>query len=389
MFHYPKVFEKNFEISLDWKSILFILISWRIGLFFVQLLVFSAWKLTTPPSHLLFYIWQLWDGYWHTQIAQHGYYLEGLTLRFPLYPLLIKFFAPIVGNNFLLSGILISFVSLYFALLFLYKLVVFETKNQTLATLSVILLLIFPTSFFLIAVYSESLFLLLTILSFYFFQKDKILPAGLLGGLAVLTRPQGIILFPAFILGQIIQKKTWSKVNLFLLAIPLSLIPWCLFLYLRFGNPFVFLNDLSKWGEGPWQRTRELTFPLTVLFSYLREIPTVFRQLLTGQFYNLTTLINIKEFSDFLFFILFLVLGIRVAMKMKSVYSFYLFASLLLMLSVGTLKGAPRFVLVLFPAFIILAQIYQNKWFFLSSIFISTLLLVTFLLLFSLGFWVA
>ena len=84
--------KKKDRISPVW-FLVFLLFAWRLWLFFVQLIAFRSLGLRTPVSHTLFYVWELWDGYWHTQIARFGYFAPGLTLRFPLYPLLIRLLA--------------------------------------------------------------------------------------------------------------------------------------------------------------------------------------------------------------------------------------------------------------------------------------------------------
>ena len=64
-----------------------------------------------------------------------------------------------------------------------------------LAALVVLLLLLFPTSIFFNAVYTESLFLLLSVASVYFIRKGRYREAGILGFLAALTRVTGVLLF--------------------------------------------------------------------------------------------------------------------------------------------------------------------------------------------------
>jgi hypothetical protein len=81
------------SFRLSWKLLLAFLVGWRVWIFLIQLIAFRGLGWTTPVSHTLFYVWELWDGYWHTQIARFGYYALGLTLLFPLYPLLIRLLA--------------------------------------------------------------------------------------------------------------------------------------------------------------------------------------------------------------------------------------------------------------------------------------------------------
>jgi Gpi18-like mannosyltransferase len=54
--------------------------------------------------------------------------------------------------------------------------------------LPIIFLLIFPTAFFLNAVYTESLFLFLSLATFYYALKKNFFSAGIFGFFASLTR---------------------------------------------------------------------------------------------------------------------------------------------------------------------------------------------------------
>ena len=380
---------KNFA-ALSWRHLLLLVLGWRVWLFFVQLIAFRSLGLKTPISHLVFNIWELWDGYWHTQIARFGYYAPGLTLRFPLYPLLIRLLAPVLGGSQLLAALTISFIAFFFALVLLRQLIRFEFKSNGPALKTIALLLLFPTAFFFAAAYQESLFLLLTIVSFLSFRRDKFLYAGLFGGLAALTRPQGLLLFPSFLVARLVKRRKWEKRDAWLFLIPLALVPWCLYLYVKFGDPLLFLHDLSVWVEGPWQRARSLSLPTTVMFSYIKEFFIMGWQILSSGF-ELTaqSIIQVKEVSDFLFFILFLALGFWVARDLNLSYSIYYFLSLIMMTSVGTLKGAPRFVLVLFPGFMVLSKLLKNPKLFALFLWVSSIGLVGLLLYFSLGYWVA
>jgi len=367
-----------------------ILILWRLWLFIIQLVAFRGLGLKTPISHIIFYIWELWDGYWHTQIARFGYYAPGLTLRFPLYPLLMRLLAPLLGGSQLLAALTISFLALFIALVLLHQLIRFEFRSYGPALKTITLLLLFPTAFFFVAAYQESLFLLLTIASFLSFRRDKFLYAGLFGGLAALTRPQGLLLFPSFLAARFVKKRNWEKRDAWFFLIPLALVPWCFYLYTKFGDPLLFLHDLSVWEEGPWQRARSLSLPTTVMFSYIKEFFLVGGQILASGF-ELTaqSIIQVKEVSDFLFFGFFLVLGYWVARDLNLSYSIYYFLSLIMMLAVGTLKGAPRFVLVLFPGFMVLSKLLKNPKLFALFLWVSSVGLVGLLLYFSLGYWVA
>jgi hypothetical protein len=144
-------------------------------------------------TNLLLSVWQRFDTNWYLKIAQRGYSGDdGSTVYFPLYPLLIRVVSAVVGNA-MLAALLISNLSAIGALAMLYRL------NEALfgapsARRVVAYWLLFPTAFFLLAAYTESLFLFLALAAFDCARRDKWILAALLGGLAALTRLQGALL---------------------------------------------------------------------------------------------------------------------------------------------------------------------------------------------------
>ena len=136
--------------------------------------------------------WTLWDSQWYLRIAAYGY--ESITTAFfPLYPWLLSWAGP-DEIPIAFWGILLSNVCFLFALYFLHRLTAIDFDEKT-ADWTIFLLAFFPTTAFFSAVYTESLFLLLSILSFYCVRKQRWIEAGLFAGLAGLTRNSGWILF--------------------------------------------------------------------------------------------------------------------------------------------------------------------------------------------------
>jgi len=113
-------------------------------------------------------------------------------------------------------------------MVFLYKLVRLDL-SKSIAKRTIIYLLIFPTAFYFTMVYTESLFLMFILGSFYFARTRRFWLAGILGALGAMTRLPGIFLFPAlgvewwFYQKDLKDKKKLSLVNPFVL-IPLGLL---------------------------------------------------------------------------------------------------------------------------------------------------------------------
>ena len=142
-------------------------------------------------------------------------------------------------------GLLFSNLCLIFVLIFVYKNSnIYLNKRGCKKVL--ILMLIFPNSFFYSCFYRESLYLLTTSACFYFFLNKKYFWSGFLGFFASLTRVTGVIIFLAFaieLLWKYLKKKELPKrESLFLLLIPCGLIAYMVFLPWKFNEPLAFVK---------------------------------------------------------------------------------------------------------------------------------------------------
>ena len=154
-------------------------------------------KLAEPFTGTLGHLlnpWAHWDGVWFIKIASNGYAVnDGSVAFFPLYPLLMRWLSIPAGDNFVVSGLLISWISYFVAMWLLYRLVARDFGDRV-AYRSVLFISIFPTAFFWQSVYSESLFLMLSIACIMWAREERWKLAGVAGLLAVLTRSAGFML---------------------------------------------------------------------------------------------------------------------------------------------------------------------------------------------------
>ncbi|HZV73679.1 MAG TPA: mannosyltransferase family protein [Conexibacter sp.] len=159
---------------------------------------FDRFGLTTPFSpfgDLLVAPGARWDSVWYLRIARDGYgspHDHAQAAFYPLYPLLMRVVGWVVGSP-LLAGILISLACFLLALVLLHRLAALELGLHH-ARGTVLLVAFFPTAFFFSAVYSESLFLLVSVGAFLAARRGHWGWAGVLGGLAALTRNSGVLL---------------------------------------------------------------------------------------------------------------------------------------------------------------------------------------------------
>lgn len=322
------------------------------------------------------------DGEHYLSIVQNGY--KPLQyFYFPGYPLVVRSLAKLINFNFqtiAIVGLVVSNVSFLFALVGFWKLLKLDFKEKF-AKKVLLLLLVFPTSFYFATFYTESLFFCLVIWSFYFSRTDKWLGSGLSGFWAALTRIIGIALAPALFFEALNEKKDKLILKfIFLSLIPLGLLAYMFYLYKVTGDPLEFFHSIAIFGQ---QRSASFILPPQVIYRYVfKVVPNLNFSIFP------TTFVTFMEFiSGFGFF----VLAIYSFLKLRLSYSIYLLLGYLAPVFSGSFSSFPRYALVLFPGFI-LATIFLSKLPKVLQVVIFGLLFTSLtisLALFARGFWVA
>lgn len=294
---------------------------------------------------------QNFDGIYYILIAQNGYgaYQQAF---FPLFPVLIRIFSEFFNISALASALLIVNVSLFTFLYLLLRLVSLD-YGKRIAIWTAIFYLVFPTSFFLFAVYTESLFLALVICSFYFWRRGNVLTASIFGGLASATRIVGVSLLPVYIIELIIKykKKEFNLRTLLRGALPLFLIPsgliaYMTFLFYKYQDALLFIHVQPAFGAG--RSGNNIVLLPQVIWRYIKILTTI-------SYASLDFFIASLEL--FLFFASLVILYIAWRKKMNIGYVlFALFVIIFPTLS-GTLSSMPRYMLAAFSIFIFLAGI--------------------------------
>ena len=287
-------------------------------------------------------VWGRWDAEHYIGIATTGY--SGTEPAFfPLYPLLIAALGALT-NNHLVAGLLISNVASFFALLYLYKLVEHEF-NRTVAHRAVFYVSIFPTAIFFSAVYTESLFLFLSVASFYYIRERRWLTAGIFGAFASLARVEGVLLLVPFFIEWVIAlneaRGDWFKWPLDTIVrpvlgmsiVPLGLAAYMAYLWILNGDPLMFSHVQKHWGRAlapPW-----------VSFAHALHI-------ITGPYAPQTIANQLLEVTFTLLMLGVLLIGFR---RLRVSYIAYMAVSILVPMCTSSLMSMPRFALVLFPMF--------------------------------------
>lgn len=290
-------------------------------------------------------MWGEWDSGWYLGIAQHGYSarvqtgnMAGQTSLafFPLYPIAMKWLGKIIGSVYL-AGLIISNVCLLVSCYLLYK-IALESFGEKIARKAVKYLLIFPVTFIFSGVFTESLFLMLMLACFTFAKRRQWWLAGLFGGLLALTRSLGVIIILPLLYEYLKQRQfRLRQINasvLWLFLIPVGLGIFSFYNYRLTGDWLAFMHAQAAWG-------RSLREPLRVIVGAILH-PDI-RQKFLGYF----TLI----FSGVLF------LGYK---KVEKSYWWYGLGLLLIPLVTG-IASMPRFMLPIFPLYIILARWSENE----------------------------
>jgi hypothetical protein len=383
------------QANLSLVQLLALVALWRLCLtllsfFAINYLPFEptfpyARELLFPLGSRLLTSWAHFDGVHYLTIITRGYHAADLIQAFfPLYPQVIKYISGL-PINVLLLGISVSTMSFVAALVVLSKLMASITPSIP-ALRVILLLLLFPTSFFFTSFYSESLFLLLVLASFLSFEKKSFVLAGVFGALASATRLTGIFLVPAFLfvwwkdfshfgLKQVINRK--SLVRLFWSIFPIvGLGAYMLYLSQNFLDPLLFVHVQDKFGA--LRETDRLILLYQVIFRYLKMLFTVYP-------FSLTYFTVLLEFVAG---IVGLITTVWVYKYLPRHYFIYTFLSYITPTLTGTFSSMPRYLLTLFPVFIVLSLKLSPKFYTLWLI-ASAILLAVATVIFTTGKWVA
>jgi Mannosyltransferase (PIG-V) len=308
-------------------------------------------------------VWARWDSVWFLRIAHDGYGAteEAAAAFYPLYPLLVGILGRVLFGHYVLAGVLISLAACLGAFTLLYRLALPRLGDDG-ARRTVLYLAIFPFALFLGAVYSESVFLLAAVASFFFAERRQFLGAGIAAGLAWLTRPLGIALLPA--LAVLAWREPQRGPALLRLATaPLLFVLYPLYLWWKTDDPLAFVH-----AEDTWSRDVSWAGPLGGVWDGLRAGWAGVRQLASGsdatRYWSAVqdsdpdrvAMINLAQLA---FLVLFAFLTVVAWRHFGAAYGLFGALSLAIPLSVPSerwpLLSIQRFGLVVFPFFMALA----------------------------------
>ena len=334
-----------------------------------------------------------WDASLYVEIARHGYDTLAMSAFSPLLPML-EHAGLVLGIDPMWAGILISNVA-FFAALGCLRVLVEREWGLAVAQRTTLYLALFPTAFFFDLGYTESLFLLCSVAAFLALRQQRWVLAGVFAALATLARNQGILLVLPIVV-QIYTSQVHPRLRALqrswpgprsLIAMSLGiLLPviayagFTLYLAARFGTIFA----ASRAEAGFWGK--DLTVPFV---GFARIGNALLRLGLAPNLFQAHILI------DSIFALLLIGLAVVVWRARQPLpYVVYTIATVLVLFALPghnwlALASIGRYMLVVFPVFVVFGQWGQHRgverWLLVASV----PLLALFFLVFLAAGWIA
>jgi len=291
--------------------------------------------------------WQRWDTLHYQAIAERGYTsFSSALFTPPLFPLLMRFFAQFFNQNTLLAGLVVSGVACVLCLITLERLARFELGGDREAMRAAVYLISFPTAFFLFAAYTEALFLLAAAASILAARQGKWVWAGLWGAVAALTRAPGFLIVLPLAYAAWEAWRKGDRKGVWAVVIPLAgtaLFP----AYVWFGlhqPPTAILRAVGRGGT--------LAIPGLNILEAVRRI--------------LVHQLPQENAIELAFTLACLPLAVLIWKNLPRIYGIYTLTYLLLFLarmgSPQPLVSMARYVLEIFPAFLLFARWGSRPW---------------------------
>ncbi len=321
----------------------------RVGLFFAAYVtgyIVAGMENASVPDVLRDML-NRWDATNYERIAEVGYKSEGhdrlFIVFFPLYPLLIRiaYYLLYPFQSYFVAALFVSAVASVAAGFFIQALVATDGGDDGEAERSAWYMSLFPTAYFFVMPYTEALFLALVLASFVAARRKRWAWCGAMGMLACATRAQGIVLAPALALEALHQERLQAPKRAFWLAlVPVGLLVYLGINWAVMGNPFEFMTiQREHWFHEfiwPWDGVKDT-------FSGIKEFqPGSYR-------------VSILEFRAAAMVVTAgLLLG--GATWLRPSYQLYGWLSLIFLVSVSFQISLPRYILGIFPLFLVMAK---------------------------------
>ncbi|HEX7171201.1 MAG TPA: glycosyltransferase family 39 protein [Candidatus Limnocylindria bacterium] len=343
-----------------------LLLAWTLGakLAVLAIGIAALWAVDGRPPGLLD-PWHRWDAPHYTDVAIWGYMahdpgtlsypgyrqdfpgdLDLYIVFFPLFPWLTAAVNAVVGAP-VASAFVVSTVASLFVAPMLYRLVRADL-GASVARWSAGLLLVFPTAYFLHIGYTESLFLALSFGSLWLARTNRWAAAGLLGGLAALTRVNGLVLMPALAVEAWLQWRVHRRLEIGpALAVGGVAIGFAIYLGVNlavYGDPLAFSEiQRSHWFKDlspPWEG-------IGGMIGWTDD-PDADNAFMLG-------------WMELLFTGIGLTATVATALWLRPTWAVWMAGNWLLIVSTGFVMSVPRYSLVLF-GIVVWGALIAERW---------------------------
>jgi hypothetical protein len=301
-----------------------------------------------------------WDSGWYFEIARRGYFVnpdgQHAIAFFPLYPFLMRVLAwPFGGTERALwvAGVVLSYSCLFLGLVVLHRLTATRFADRETARRTVLYVAVFPFAFFFTMVYTESLFLFLSVSAVAAATASRWGLAGLLGFLVALTRPNGVLI--AVPLGLLALGGRPRLPELLRRALAVALVPAGLAAHSAFawrvtGDPLGWLHAQNAWGytlgNRPWVELMKVLDGLERhgAYGYFLSDPL-------APYYFLHGAVALAMIA----------LVPAVFLRLGPALGAYVALALYVPLTGNALEGIGRYAATLFPVFMLLGSVTSKR----------------------------
>jgi Gpi18-like mannosyltransferase len=347
---------KRIVQALQQHDLLTAFVATRLALIAIALIALAIVPSVTGPEYQhasqqpLIDLWYRWDAGFFTRIARLGYgWMQGQSTGevtfMPLYPLLVGLplrFASAPDNAAaVIAGVSVSNLCLLLALGLFDHLLRLDNLPRRQRRWVIWCVLLNPATIFFSGVYTESLFFVLSLAAIYNARRERWIIAGLAGFLAAGTRVMGWTVAIALIVEAWQQRDRWrTPIGRWALA-ALALTPLiALPLYagvvgLALHSPTAYFDITRQvWGQGlaaPWQSLVDFFNGPIALYGWQRS------------------------WIDLGFAVVGLLLVVP-AYRLRRSYGLYQLAAIVFPIISGTLISMPRYTLIAFPIYAVLAN---------------------------------
>lgn len=254
---------------------------------------FSGWEATGPEEQGWGAIGaglERYDALWYLALARDGYpepttenEVPAAYAFFPLFPLVVSALGWLLFGRLLLAANIVVLVATVIALAGVHRLVETETGDRALAGRALLVTAAFPASFFLVAPYTEALFLATSVWTLVLARERRWEDAGALALLAGLTRGVGGLLSVALALEAWRQHREdrppgWRAL-LAVLGAPVGLGLYLAYAAVRTGSPLAPLLAQNDWDRSLTLPTHTLAFAWSTATGWIGEYPVGYHTL--------------------------------------------------------------------------------------------------------------